>query len=366
MKKTAYNRKQTNFKLLFVVFAYLLISVAVYICLFAYSSNVNAQMRLPLVVAPARQQITLDPGQADTSIIKFFNESTVPVAGTIKAVDYIVTDKEGSPIFLEHGEIPTKYSAASWIKLPYDRATIAAGTVLKIQFKINAPKNANPGGHYVAIMFEQTNSSANQVESIDTEQGLVAVSPRLVGLVNIKINGPVTEEAFVTRFTTPSFLEFGPVPVTTEILNKGDNHITPKGQIAIYDFTGRLVAQKVLEDKNIFPGTSRIYETKLGAKIMMGKFKVAFTAAYGDKGQVLSAQTTIWVFPWTVTLAILLGITIFIFFGRYIWNQLKKRQKKLEETLKEEIETIDELKEKYKDVISGTPETPNQKTEEKK
>lgn len=353
MNKTALNKK-----ILFAISLCLLIAFGV--------GKVFAQMRLPLVVAPARQQITLDPGKSDSSIIKFFNESTDPVAGTIKAVDYIVTDKEGSPVFLENGEIPTKYSAAKWIKLPFDKATIAAGTVLRIPFTITAPKTANPGGHYIAIMFEQTNSASIQNSSPDTEQGIMAVSPRIVGLVNIKINGAITEEAFVSKFTTPSFLEFGPVPVSAEILNRGDNHITPKGQIVIYDFTGKPVAQSVLDSKNIFPGTSRIYETKLGPKLLIGKFKVTLTASYGDTGKALSAQSIIWIFPWSTTLAILLGIAIIILLVWYIWRQIKKRQKKLEEKLSQEIEAVDELKEKYRDVISGTPETPEKKSEEKK
>jgi hypothetical protein len=150
-------------------------------------------------------------------------------------------------------------------------------------------------------------------------------------------------------------MEFGPIPVSAEILNRGDNHITPKGTISVYNLTGKLVDQKTLDTKNIFPGTSRIYDSQLGKKVMIGKFKVVLNATYGEGGKVLTAQSTLWVFPWSTTLAVLLGIAIIILLVWFIWNQLKKRQKKLEEKLKEEIEAIDALKEKYKDVITGTP-----------
>lgn len=325
-----------------------------------------AQTILPLTVAPAIQQITLDAGQSETSVIKFFNGSIDPVAGTIKAVDFIVTDKEGSPVFLENGEIPTKYSAVKWIKLPFDKATIAAGAVLRVPFDITAPKTANPGGHYVAIMFEQTNAMSIVNSAPDIEQGLMAISPRIVGLVNIKINGIAVEDAFVSKFTVPSFLEFGPIKVSAEILNRGDNHITPKGTISLYNLSGRLIDQKTLETKNIFPSTSRIYDSQLGKKVLIGKFKVVLNATYGEAGKVLTAQSTLWVFPWSTTLAVLLGIAIIILLVWFIWNQLKKRQKKLEEKLKQEIEAIDTLKEKYKDVITGTPQTPTGKPENKK
>jgi len=313
-----------------------------------------AQDRLPLVVAPARQQTTLDPGEKESLIIKFFNESAVPISGTLKAVDFIVTGTEGKPILLESPSAPSgKYSASSWIKLPYERAAIPAGTVLKVQFDINVPKDALPGGRYVALYFEQTGYNVGAGASPSLQSGKMAVTPRITGLINIRVSGPITESASIRRFSAPSFLEFGPVPVYTEIFNAGNYHITPQGQITMSDFMGRQISRVILEEKNVFPESSRIYETEIGSKLLFGKFKLTLAAAYGEYGQVLSRSIYVWVFPWKLTLAIVLGIAIIVLLGVKIWKSIQGKQKKLEAQLKEEISEIEELKEKYKDATSS-------------
>ena len=313
-----------------------------------------AQQRLPLVVAPARQQTTLDPGEKESLIIKFFNESAVPISGTLKAVDFIVTGTEGKPILLESPSAPSgKYSASSWIKLPYERAAIPAGTVLKVQFDVNVPKDALPGGRYVALYFEQTGYNVGAGASPSLQSGEMAVTPRITGLINIRVSGPITESASIRRFSAPSFLEFGPVPVYTEIFNAGNYHITPQGQITMSDFMGRQISRVILEEKNVFPESSRIYETEIGSKLLFGKFKLTLAAAYGEYGQVLSRSIYVWVFPWKLALAIILGITIIILSGIRIWKGLKGKQEKLEAELKEEISEVEELKEKFKDTVSS-------------
>ena len=322
------------------------------LCLFSYS-EVNAQESLPLVVAPARQQTALDTGGKESLIIKFFNESNVPISGIIKAVDFIVQGNDGKPILLENFNVPvtSRYSASTWIKLPYERATIPPGTVLKVQFDVSVPKNALPGGRYVAIYFEQTGYDLGT--TITTlQQGESSVSPRIVGLLNIKVNGPISEKSSVLKFTAPLFSEFGPITTTTEIYNSGNYHITPEGKISLFDFLGRKINEVSLEKKNIFPESSRIFETAIGSKLLFGKFKLTLLASYGEANQVLSAATYIWVFPVRLILAIVLGISIIVLLIITIWKLLKGRQKKLETVLEKEISEIEELKEKYRDAVS--------------
>ncbi|MDP3994723.1 MAG: hypothetical protein Q8P91_02750 [bacterium] len=314
---------------------------------------VYAQDRLPLVVAPARQQIAIDPGKKESLIIKFFNESEVPVSGIIKAVDFIVKGSDGKPILLEENPVlpaTGRYSASNWIKLPYERAAIPAGAVLKVQFDINVPQDALAGGRYVAVYFEQTGYDIGTSATL-FRQGESAVSPRIVGLVNIKVNGPVTEGASVQKFSAPGFAEYGPVTVSTEIFNSGNYHITPQGQISLFDFMGREIAVVPLEEKNIFPDSSRTYETEIGPKLLLGKFKLTLNAAYGETGQALTASAYIWIIPWKMILAVVLGIIIIITLVYIFWNKLKKKEKELEHKLEEEISEIETLKNKYKDAV---------------
>lgn len=305
------------------------------------TSFVSAQARIPLVVAPARQTVAIDAGKSESLQIKFFNESISPISGNIKAVDFIVTGNDGSPILLE--DQPNE-----WVELPYDRASIASGDVLKVNFKVKVPADAKPGGKYVAIIFEQTGQLS---QTADADGSQTAVAPRIVGLLNIRVNGPVVEYAFIDKFKVPSFLEFGPAKVSFDILNQGGYHINPKGQITLTDWMGKEVSRVTIDDNNIFPSAKRSYESKIGKQWMFGKYAVELTANYGESGKALTETRFIWIVPVTVILLVVFTILIIGFVAFLISQKVKARQVVLEEKLEEEISELEELKNKFKDKL---------------
>lgn len=305
-----------------------------------YPQGILAQTRIPLVVAPARQTVAVDPGKTENLQIRFFNESTSPMSGNIKAVDFIVTGSDGSPVLLED-------QTNDWIKLPYDKATIPAGDVLPVNFKVQVPEDAVPGGRYVAIIFEQTGQLS---QSSDNESASL-VTPRIVGLLSIKVNGPVVESAFVNIFKTPKFMEFGKIPVYFEIMNKGGYHINPKGQITLTNWMGKEVDRVTLEDKNIFPNAKRTYEEKLGSTWMFGKYKVGLTASYGETGKTVLAESYVWIVPVTVIVIIIFSGLIVALLGYLVTRKTHARQEALEEKLEEEISELESLKNKFKDKL---------------
>lgn len=326
------------------LFVYLLIG------LFALS-KARAQTTLPLSVAPSRQEIIVDPGETTAVNVKFFNRGKTPVSGLLKAVDFIVEDKEGTPIFLEEtpivtgtSQISSRFSAASWATLPYDRITIAPKDKVSIQTKIAVPDNARPGGRYLAVYFEPSGSLPEATGKPREATSPVAV--RIAGLVYLRVSGPITEEAHLVQFTAPQFSEYGPTPITTEIVNRGDYHVRPKGIITLTDIFGRTLDEKKLEEKNIFPDASRVFKNELGTKWMFGKYKAELAASYGETGQVLTGTVFFWVFPWKVVSTTGLAIIIVILLAFLFYRHLKKRQEELEKRLVEEKREVEELKKK--------------------
>lgn len=317
----------------------MLVLLIIGVCLLIIPTGISAQSRIPLVVAPARQTVALDAGTSEMLQIKFFNESISPISGNLKVVDFIVTGKDGAPILLED-------QPNDWIKLPFNRAAIPAGEVLKINFKVEVPKDSIAGGRYAAIMFEQVgqfNENSTENESAS------AVSSRIVGLVSIRVNGPIVESSFINIFKTPKFLEFGKIPVYFEIMNKGGYHINPTGQVTLTNWMGKEIERTTIEDKNIFPNAKRTYENKIGSTWMFGKYKVDLTASYGETGKVLLATNYVWVIPVTFIAIIIFSILIAILTVYVISKKITARQEVLEEKLEEEISEIESLKNKFKD-----------------
>ena len=337
-----YNLKLKNFR----NFAFCIVILTFAFCIFNLGKVVG-QTTLPLIVAPARQQLDIAPGEKSAVVIKFYNSSDLPVSGILKAADFLVTDKEGTPVIVDNPlQSNPKYSAGSWFDLPYDRMTIAPDDKVTIQASINIPIDAHPGGRYVAIYFEPSGNIPEPV--VANEEAGTAVGTRIAGLVYLKVAGETVEKALVSRFFAPSFFEYGPVKLETEILNRGDYHITPRGVISLINMFGGVVDQQKLNEANIFPDASRSFTNELGKKWLMGRYKVSFLASYGETGQALTSELYVWVFPWRVATVTLLALIIIILLIKSAYKNLVVKETVLEEEIEKEKKEIERLKQQLR------------------
>lgn len=308
---------------------------------FAIAGTANAQTSptTHLIVAPSRQEIMVEPGEKSAVIVKFFNQGEEPIIGKVGVVDFIVEDNQGTPTFLDSPtitgltKISPKFSAASWFELPYEQATIASKSKVLIQAKINVPADAHPGGRYVALYFEPT--GILPPPSGAPKEASTPVAQRIVSLVYIRVAGPVKEDAYVVKFWTPPFSQYGPVKVTTEILNRGDYHIAPKGVVKLYNMFGKEIDRQKLEEKNIFPDASRVYENKVGFRWMLGKYKLELAAGYGETGKALTATSYFWVVPYKELTAVVLAVVIIVLLAIMTYRHFVRRQHELEKKVEE-------------------------------
>lgn len=309
--------------------------------------SLYAQTSLPLTVIPARNQVEVEPGEKISLSINFYNQSTEAISGFFKVADFIVDDNQGTPRLIEDYSLaPVKYSASQWVNLLYDRATLPANEKVNLQVDIKVPNDARPGGKYIAVFFESFGTTYNQTGANKEAGSGTAV--RIASLIYIKVKGPITEKAIISRFFAPSFFEYGPIKIITDILNRGDYHIAPRGVITLTNMLGGLVDQKVIKEKNIFPDSLRNYEVELGKKWLIGRYKVNLSASYGTTGQALTAVTYVWVFPWRIAIVILLTIIIIILFASNLYKNFIKKELSLEEEIAKEKEEIEKLKEQLR------------------
>lgn len=311
----------------------------------AASKTTKAQTAAPLTVAPARQVIKIDPGKISSFSVRFFNAGDIALTGFVKVADFIVLDKSGVPQLIEDtSKISSRFSAANWITLSSEKLNIAASDKASILGSINIPVDAHPGGRYVAIYFEPDNPIPQAI----SEERVTAVSPRLASLLYIRVNGPVAENAILSRFFAPSFYEYGPIMVTSEILNRGDYHITPRGYLTLTNIFGNPTAQVALKELNIFPDVSRSYANSLGSKWMLGRYKISLMSSYGEKGRVIESAAYVWVFPWRVALAVVLTLIILILIINNFYKNVVVKESGLEEEIKKEQEEIEKLKQQLR------------------
>lgn len=323
-----------------------ILSIAIFtLVALTFSAGVQAQTESQEIqVSPARQNLEVSPGETVSLDFKFYNLGDKTISGIIRASDFIVTDNAGTPQILDRADqVLPRFSGAAWVTLPFDRISIAAADQAPVRVSIKVPSDARPGGRYVAVYFEP---ATGQLELAGSEEEAGAsIAQRIAGLIYIRVKGPVNEKAYISRLFGASFLEYGPIKIDTEILNRGDYHIRPRGSISLRNIFKSTTDQKPLEEINVFPDTSRSYNFELGKKWMIGRYTVNIAASYGDGGQVIQRSIDVWVFPWKIALAVFLALIILLIVIRYIFKNYVTKQTHLEEELKKEHDEVEKLRE---------------------
>lgn len=300
-------------KIKFIIF------ITFIIFIFVFTSQVNAQSASrSFTISPPSIHLTLKPGEKTEKLIKITNRSEEPLEFVGNVVDFIVTDKSGTPELLPSGtKIESKYAASSWSTVLPDTILVQPGRTTYTTLYLQVPGDARPGGRYFAVTLRPADSAGGAKETGASVNSVVG------SLVYLTVAGKTKEAGGVVAFSVPSFSEYGPINIGTEIKNSGDIHITPKAVIEIKNMLGRKVFSTALTNLNIFPGTSRIYQNSWETRFLFGRYQANLAGYFGQANNLpLVAMATFWVIPYKLITIILLAIVIVVVFFSYF----RKRQ----------------------------------------
>lgn len=257
-------------------------------------------------ISPPIVEKELNPGDISEGIIKIENQNNDNLILSISTQDYIVEDTNGTPALVSSDKIISKYSAKSWIGTDQSTVTIEPHKKIEISYYIKIPKDSRPGGHYAAIIFSPINR-------INNEGTGATVNTLLASLFYLNIKGNIIENALLNKIKINSFQEYGPINIATQIRNLGDLHIRPDAKFTLYDTFGKVIETQQLKKSNIFPGSSLDFKNTMGKKWMIGQYRVEFLGGYGKyNNKPLSSSITFIIFPWKISIIIILITTLFI------------------------------------------------------
>ena len=298
--------------------------------------NVHAQGVVTAI--PPRLDLKADPGQTLTANIKVRNDADINQLFTIDVQDFIVSDSIGTPIPVSN-TTGNRWSLKNWLSVP-DMIPVDAHTtqVIKVTFKV--PATALPGGHYAMITYQPH----GDVKAADLKKTGSIVAQRVGTLIYLGVNGPITQNANILKFTTDKFHELGPVNFQSTIQNLSDIHISPTGFISIYDPLNRKVSDIKVEVGNIFPEISRDFSSTWNQKWGWGKYRADLLLAYGTAGGTVAASIFFWLFPIRLVIYSLLAIVSILVIIILLSKRNKKHQEELEKEvseLKKELEQIE-------------------------
>ena len=303
-----------------------------------------AQTGTPITVYPAIQEKTIEPGVKTRLQVQFKNSGTNLVYGKVKVADFVINDKEGTPILVENEITRPKYSAAAWITPSQDQITIPANDYVSVDLYVNPPRVINTCGRYAMVYFE-LDPSFTPTQSTDRNSA-TAITQKIGALLNFTVDGQKCKENLqVSAFTTPSFLEYGPIPVTFDLLNMGDIHVTPQGVLSLSNMVNQTDTQQSIAEKSIFPETAKEYTAAIGYKWMIGRYRVGLLVSNPAKGDPILVSAYVWVLPWRVIVFILLALLLIGIAVRHFYGNTLKKEQILQKELKREQDEIAALKE---------------------
>ncbi len=269
--------------------------------------SAHAQESIPLTISPVKTEVSVQRGTQTSFDVTVVNRGSKTIRGSFRISDFTVVEN-GAPNFMDKNA-DTNRSASQWVSLSQDSAVIEPGNSSTTQVVVSAPPDAKAGGHYAAVLFQPGDFE---------QEGSTNVSVRVASLLNIKVEGMILEKARIMAIRTPFFLESGPVPITFSLLNQGDYHIVPRGEVKLINMFGSVVEEDQIESLNVFPGSIRKYDLSTGKSLLLGPYKAQISLSYGDGNNSLAEERNVFIFPWKLFLIVLLGFVILFYMGKGI------------------------------------------------
>ena len=309
-----------------------LITIALLASLFIFVPQASAALTTTAI--PPKVEMKGNPGQTLTAALKVRNDSDSTQNFAITIEDFVVIDKQGTPIPVAT-KASNRWSLANWITAPQTVPVDAGGTQI-VNIIVKIPMTALPGGHYAMLTYTPN----AEAKTGDLKQTGNIITSRVGTLIYITVAGSVTEKATLTKFSVPKFLEQGPVEFTGTIESLSDTHINPKGIITISNPLNVKVAEVNVETGNIFPETSRDFTATWNQKWGWGRYKADLTLVYGSTNLPLNATIYFWLFPIRLVIYALIAVL-------FIITALNRRSQQHQQELEKEVK---ELKEELQNI----------------
>ena len=289
--------KNTNSRKIVAIFSCALVFLFAFALFGVYTAEA-------ISISPLTYEINVDPGQmVDATVTVFNNGGSSDVTIMMTADDFVPVGESGGVII---EPLPPEISAKGWLEFSPASFVLKPGASQEVRYTLKVPQNAEPGGHYAAII------AGTGLPDTSGTTG-TTLAQKLASLLLIKVSGTIHEEMALKEFTVPQFSEYAPIKFSARFENTGSVHMKPAGYITIKNMFGSEAAKIDLPQLRVLPHTVRLMEASWDApKWAVGKFRAELTAIYGSQNEPLAAAVEFWIIPWKLFGGIVAGGFVFL------------------------------------------------------
>lgn len=211
----------------------------------------------------------------------------------------------------------------------------------QLQIRVLMPQNHPSGDHYFSLVFlhevtPQTDQNSTirdrkDQHTITTIQGGIAAN------VLLAVGASETAQGYIEEFSSPIYLQSGPVNFSLKVKNTGLHFINPRGTITIKNIFGQRVGKVEIPATAILTGTTRSLldskqlseatQSRADSKViwpekfLLGLYSAELDIAMATEGPVYNQTIRFFAFPVHIALGILFAIAM----GVVIYIKVKKR-----------------------------------------
>jgi len=272
---------------------------------------VSAQVSLK--IWPTTLELSVAEGQTVEGIVSVENAGDETVHLIVYALDYAV-DASGSYVFSQ----PTHstYSCSAWVETDFHSFDLAPGKTQAVTVTVRVPSHVEPGGHYSALLFEQTSDIGSGTA--------ISVGARLACLLYATVPGVTDAEivanAEIAQLVLPGWTDGGPIGVSALVRNSGNVHLTVAARAYFTDLRGSHIGEIDLGQVVVLPGGERLLGSIWNDLPIFGRVTARVVIGYRDAEGALvnkEASANFQIVPWKVIMAtvcplVLVGATVFV------------------------------------------------------
>lgn len=300
-----------------------------------------AQPSWALTVSPTVFDQTSDPGKSLKGSVTLTNETDAAQTYYTSVQNFVAEGEDGRQSFLPETDLS---GLASWLKPGMKMVTLKAGESKNIDWTMELPAQAEPGGHYAAMFFSTQPPSDSGVT--------VGIGAKLGVLFLLNVNGNIKEQAAVESFRVfegdsafggheTVWLSHLPADFELRVRNQGSVHIRPTGNVVLTSMIGRESGSIDVNplDSKVLPNSIRRVRSVWGPVDLperqgfftelknewkgfaLGRYTATAQLTYGVSKQALEARVSFWVFPWR-TVSLSLVVLLLLVLGIKAYNRM--------------------------------------------
>lgn len=307
---------------------------------------------MTLSITPPLIKNNVAPGQVWKSQVKLVNNNPRPLTAYVQVKDFQGRAENGTVEFLEMEGSPedNPHMLSAWIDVLDDSVEIPAYDSREIEFVIQVPETAAPGGHYAAIL------AGNSPPDEKIEGSAIKVSSLLASLLLVNVKGDVVERGGIREFSTDkSFYSAPEVQFTMAFSNEGNTHLQPRGEIKVLNLfnkeKGVITINHGTNTGNVLPGETRrwTFDWQGESNLLdMGRYRADLVLGFGEENgrQTVDQTVYFWLIYWQPLLifigSILLLVLLAMFFIRRSVRQAVARSQETIGMLTQHSNTADD------------------------